>query len=525
MNVFHVKWDQTNLLSKLVDNYVLGNSETTSFYHTTPTLESIKQYADSRKFAINQRIQLVNALATQYKQAGIEIPCNLALLSQENTFTITTGHQLCLFGGPAYFIYKIASTIKLANQLKEKYPEMNFIPVFWMATEDHDVDEIDHAELHGQKIVAAYQNPYISGRLKSAEALHALEQFASGLGLSNSASQLADVFRKSFKRTTLSHATRAWVHALFAKYNLLIIDGDDVALKQHFIPVFEKEINDQITAITVGATNERLKNSGYKTQVNPRDLNLFYLEGGNRSRLLLDKLNHLQTESGKIVTIHELCNSPEVISPNVLLRPLYQEILLPNLAYVGGGGEIAYWLQLRELFEQFSMKMPALILRDSFVWLPAAAKRWQQSTGLLDEELFMDEEQQKKLILERAGYVQHQFEAEKTTLQVALDMVAQKINPLNPSLEFSVKALKTDTLNRFKVLEDKIWREAKKRENEKLSALQKLRTSLFPNGSLAERSESAFNHLAKFETIDAFLTFLIASANPTESGISLIQQE
>ena len=183
MNVARIPWNKTTLLSKLVGDYMAGNPNTSAFFHTAPNLESIQHFALNRKFDDNARKLLVDVLSSQYNQSGLAIPDNVKLLSNENTFTVTTGHQLCLFGGPAYFIYKIVSTIKLANQLSQKYPKLNFVPVFWMATEDHDVDEIDHVTLHSKSIPATFSKPFVTGRLNTAPAQEALEIFINHLGV------------------------------------------------------------------------------------------------------------------------------------------------------------------------------------------------------------------------------------------------------------------------------------------------------------------------------------------------------
>jgi len=524
MNVARIPWNKTTLLSKLVGDYMAGNPNTSAFFHTAPNLESIQHFALNRKFDDNARKLLVDVLSSQYNQSGLAIPDNVKLLSNENTFTVTTGHQLCLFGGPAYFIYKIVSTIKLANQLSQKYPKLNFVPVFWMATEDHDVDEIDHVTLHSKSIRATFSKPFVTGRLNTAPAQEALEIFINHLGVSSPAAELANILIKAHKQPNHSQATRAWVHALFQKHGLVIIDGDDSALKQPFLSIVEREINEEITSKEVSITNQNLVTSGYHAQVNPREINLFYLNGGDRNRIIKEQNGGIRTESGLELNIDTLKAAPHDISPNVLLRPVYQEIILPNVAYVGGGGEIAYWLQLKGLFEALNLMMPALVLRDSIAWMHPIGNRWQATTQLNDDELFLPIEAQRNMVLERAGYHRLPFEAEKTALQVALNMVSNKIEAVNPSLEFSAMALKTDTINRFKVLEDKIWREVKKREKEKLEVVNKLRDALLPNGGLAERTESAFNYIGSFATIDKWLDFLLSIANPTDVTIKLIRQ-
>jgi len=156
MNITNIPFEKTGFFSKTVVDYL--NQETTiqPFYHRFPAIENFKAQIEEKKqcFSKENRQVLVGVLEEQYK--GIETSeittKNIQLLVKENTFTITTGHQLNLFTGPLYFLYKIISAINLCEQLSEKYPNENFVPVYWMASEDHDFEEINYFNYKGKKV-------------------------------------------------------------------------------------------------------------------------------------------------------------------------------------------------------------------------------------------------------------------------------------------------------------------------------------------------------------------------------------
>lgn len=321
---------------------------------------------------------LLSALLRQYRESGVgheAVTKNLERLGMPNCFTVTTGHQLNLFGGTQYFIYKIVETINLARAAQQRHPDAFVVPVFWMASEDHDFEEINHIWLQGKK--HGWQSPEKGavGRFNPAQALDivsVLDDFWKTEPITGS--YLRQLFTEAYGKPTLAQATRYWVHALFGHEGLVILDGDDRELKRAFAPYMRRELSEGLVMRETEPTLAELETSGYHIQVQPRPINLFYLHASGRERITKNKNGYGSADSNLWIdqntmdTILE--ERPECLSPNALMRPIYQELVLPNLAYVGGTAEIAYWLEMKAAFSAMDVFFPVLVTRSSALWIP-----------------------------------------------------------------------------------------------------------------------------------------------------------
>ncbi|MGZ5284949.1 MAG: bacillithiol biosynthesis protein BshC, partial [Kaistella sp.] len=233
----------------------------------------------SEKFSVDKRHVLKDVLEKQY--SGIQLTesqsNNLDLLLQENTFTVTTGHQLNLFTGPAFFIYKILQTIKLAGDLNQKYPDRKTVPVFWMATEDHDFEEINHFKTENSYYEAHAKSGGAVGRILVEDDFF-ISEFEKEFKDAVFGTELILLMKKAYKKgNSLAQATRILVQELFSEYGLLVIDGDDAAMKSQMKEVFKNELLYQELFESTKNTVEFLSETYGKVQVNPREINLFYL--------------------------------------------------------------------------------------------------------------------------------------------------------------------------------------------------------------------------------------------------------
>jgi bacillithiol synthase len=382
-----ITYQNSGYFTKLVIDYLDEKSELKPFYNHFPTIEKFKKQIEEKKRNFNgngnfnengnensnvndKRENLVSELEKQYQnfEASKTTLNNIKLLNNTNTFTITTGHQLNLFTGPLYFLYKIVSTINLCKQLKKEFPKNNFVPIYWMATEDHDFDEINYFNFKGKVFRWNRESFGPVGRLSTDGLDKVFDLFSKEIGTSNNATFLKNLFQKSYlEHSNLAEATRFLANELFKNEGLVIIDGNSVELKKLFIPFVKKELLNQSSFKKVTETNELLKE--YFIQVNPREINLFYIKDNLRERIVFEneiyKVNNTSIQFSESEILTELENHPEKFSPNVILRPLYQEVILPNLCYIGGGGELAYWLELKSNFEVNNVTFPMLLLRNS----------------------------------------------------------------------------------------------------------------------------------------------------------------
>ncbi|WP_396138802.1 bacillithiol biosynthesis cysteine-adding enzyme BshC, partial [Flavobacterium sp.] len=394
-----VTYQNSGYFSKLITDYLDEKSELQSLYNRFPKIEHFQGQIDEKNnnYPFENRQILVSALEKQYENFEISeyTSQNIQLLKQSNTFTITTGHQLNLFTGPLYFLYKIVSTINLCKDLKLKFPAQNFVPIYWMATEDHDFEEINYFNFKGKKYSWNKESKGAVGRFetKGLDAVYA--SFSEEIGTGNNANFLLDLFKKSYlEHQNLAEATRFLANELFKNEGLVIIDGDSIELKKLFVPYVKRELVEQTSYQKVTETLPKL--SDYTIQVNPREINLFYLQDQLRERIIFEngnyKINNTSLVFSESEIITELEKNPENFSPNVILRPLYQEAILPNLCYIGGGGEIAYWLELQSNFEANNVTFPMLLVRNSVLLATEKQVMKLDKLGLSWNEIFMSQE-------------------------------------------------------------------------------------------------------------------------------------
>jgi bacillithiol biosynthesis cysteine-adding enzyme BshC len=280
MTIRTIPYSKTGYFSKLMCDYLAENPALSKFYGRFPRLESFKEQLEEKQlsFKPDSRKILVRALQRQYENTNTSEATlnNISSLSEANTFTITTGHQLNLFTGPLYFLYKIFSVINLSEKLKETYSDSNFVPIYWMATEDHDFDEINYFNLFGKKVEWKRESGGAVGALSTAGLSEILKELKVQLGESNNAIKLASLFSEAYtNHENLADATRYLGNKLFSDYGLVIVDGNDKNLKEGFAPYVKQELLEGNSHSEINMTSERLTKLGYSQQVFPREINLF----------------------------------------------------------------------------------------------------------------------------------------------------------------------------------------------------------------------------------------------------------
>lgn len=386
--ITYLPFAQVGKFPKLFLDYVNGKEFLTSFISAWALPENFAAQVELKKVTFTQQKRQIlhQVLVRQYQQSGCTPPETVLQLLQPHSFTLTTGHQLNIFTGPLYFHYKIITTINAAKKLSQLYPQYRFIPVYWMASEDHDVDEINHFRLFGKKYTWQTDQKGAVGRFNP-QSLAAVAQQAPEMHHA-----LVQAYTHS---NTLAEATRKIVDHFYRDEGIVILDGDDVELKRLFLPFVRKEITQQLSWKAVKSTTERLTALGYHCQVTPRQVNLFYLDHQFRQRIDIyhpEKKQYKVLNTNLFFTEEELLQwaeeYPEKISPNVVLRPLYQEVVLPNVCYIGGPAEIGYWLQFKEMFAAFETPMPLLLPRNSALLLEVRHQRKMQKLNLSVSDLF-----------------------------------------------------------------------------------------------------------------------------------------
>lgn len=452
--------------------------------------ENCLKAANQRQFSSENRTALVNSLKEQYSGFSIaeKVQTNVQSLNKENTFTIVTGHQICAAGGPLYLIYKLFSAIRIAEELNASQSENHFVPVYWMATEDHDIEEVRHFYWGSEKIDLATSFEGIAGELPTDEFLFWMnERKAEGkfneIGLSS-------LFEKAYSKRNFAEATRYWVNELLGEFGLVCIDGNDERLKTMAQSLFEKEIQEQFVFSEVSKSNKSLEECGYSPNIQPREFNLFWLKeiGGRVERKRIDKDGaqfHTQ-DRDKVFTKDELLQITSSLSPNVLLRPLYQETILPNVVYIGGPSELGYWLQLKQAFQCANLQMPLLVHRISITVLRKRDIDFVSKNELNIVELYRDtlQEAQKKML---GKMNMKSFEKEAETTIESFGKLKEYIAGIDASLVGWVSAEEKKQLDQWNNIEQRIKKAMKSKEEVKFNQLEKFYSFIHPNNLPQER--------------------------------------
>ncbi|WP_129717954.1 bacillithiol biosynthesis cysteine-adding enzyme BshC [Pedobacter sp. SYP-B3415] len=493
MQATYIPYSQTNAFSGLVLDYLAGQPDLAAFYAERPDLEGLGKTIEKRNFGGNRQT-LVKVLKNQYSNLKTHqaVANNIELLLREETFTVTTGHQLNLFTGPLYFIYKIVTAINLALELKIAYPEQNFVPVYWMATEDHDFAEINHVQVEEELISWIQQGNGATGRLSTKTVAAAVTAYKGYLGLSANGRKLGSLVEDAYLgNSNLADATRQLVNSLFEKYGLVIINADEPELKAQFAGIAADDIVHRHSAAHIAASSEALASCGYGAQVHGREINFFYLRDHLRERIVFEdnvyKVNKTDitfSESGLLAEINE---HPDRFSPNVVMRPLYQEIVLPNIAYIGGGAEIAYWMQLKANFDFYKTDFPVLILRNSALLIDPRSKQNLFRLGISPDEIFANEETLVTNWVHNNTRNQLFLADESREIQALFDRIKLQAFKIDKSLSESADAAKTKTLHLLGNLEKKLLRAEKRNHEISLQQIKNVKARLFPGGSLQER--------------------------------------
>ena len=530
----YIPFKETGYFSEFITDYLSQKAELRCLYHRFPLATNFPAQIKEKQahYSAENRDILAQALERQYKNLSIskETYQNIEALRQENTFTITTGHQLSLFTGPLYFIYKIVTTIVSCQQLKKLYPQYNFVPIYWMATEDHDFEEINHFSFRSQKLSWHTEQSGMVGDF-STEGLERISHILKVLlGKSHQGQYLASLFERAYEQhKTLASATRYLVNELFTPYGLVIIDGNDKSLKELLVPYFKRELLENASHKEVEKTLAYIKsvNKNYPEQVHPREINIFYVKDGIRERIVKDEqgytvLNTSIRFSEEEILRHLEC-FPEYFSPNVILRPLYQEVILPNLAYIGGGGEIAYWLELKDMFALYKVPFPMLMLRNSVLLISEAQEKKLHKLGLTHHDIFLKNNILENKITQRLSEYPIDFSAQRACLLEHFAQLHQLAAHTDKSFLGAVKAQEAKQLKGLDNLEKRLLKAQKKKYRETLDRVIDLRVSLFPKESLQERVDNFSEYM--IESQGQFIDTLVKHLSPFDFRFVILSYE
>ena len=530
MKATYIDYSETQSFSEGLIRYLNNEPELNSFQSFSPNLQGFSDLLATKKNNSNREI-LVEVLREQYSKLPRpiheQVSTNISLLLQKDAFTVCTGHQLNLFTGPLYFIFKIVTAINLAKELKIHFPDKNFVPVYWMATEDHDFAEINHTYISGKKISWDLEATGATGRLATKGIEKAVKEYLAILGVSKNAEELGILISTAYAGTkTLADASRHLVNTLFKEYGLLILDADDRRLKKQFSSIIAEDITGQHSFRTIVDTNNKLAEKGIEAQVNPREINFFYLLDGLRERIVIENELYrvLNTEIcfSKEELLKEINDYPERFSPNVVMRPLYEEVILPNLAYIGGGAEIIYWMQLKQNFDYYGVDFPILLLRNSAIFASLNLETKLNRLDLSIKDIFKNSEELKKDWVFKHTEHRLNLDDEWQELSSIFEKLKLRTYKIDPSLSPSSEAVKARLQKAVKNLEAKLIKAEKRNFGDALKQIDSIRLKLFPNGGLQERSENFGLFYVKYGK--GFIETLVKNFKPLDLKFTILEE-
>jgi len=529
MKYIPVDYKEVNGLSKRDLAFIAQDERLTNFIKAWPSIEEFKPIIEAKKSQQINRQLVVSELQKQYEKQilSTKTTANIESLASENTFTVVTAHQPSLFTGPLYYIYKIASTINLSAQLAEAYPSYHFVPVFVTGGEDHDFEEINKVNIYQKQIIWENEEQGPVGRMSTDGIESALQTLLEILGdRAPHIEKLKTILTSAVNQSSNYSAINFYIiNTLFSEYGLVYLNMDSAAFKQEFIPIMKDELLHHSTHQLVNTTMDAIEAKGLKPQARPREINLFYFKKGIRERIVKEgdvyKVLNTDMEFSQEEMMQLLTDSPELFSPNVLLRPLYQETILPNLAYIGGGGEIAYWTERKAQFEHYHLPFPLLIRRNSALMASAGIQKQLGKTPFALSSFLSSEQDLTNRFI--ADHVSDDFSLadSKDAIEKLYEGLAEKAGDIDKSLVSVVKAEAAKQIKSLSHIEAKLKKAIKGKNDVQLGRISSIRSKLFPSNKLQERHENFAQYYAAHG--DEWIAFLVENLNPLDAKFSIVE--
>lgn len=513
-----IKNSQLPGVSRLAADYLEDYQAVSAFFGA-----DYRQHDDfhERTDLVTSRDMPLSKLVPLLKEQNQRFGCgsgtlqNLNLLLENRACAVVTGQQTGLFGGPLFTLYKAFTTIKLADRLNRTCSGC-FVPVFWLASDDHDFREANHIHIldkGNQPLRIGYEDHPVDAKIPMSEiqisdAIHeTFEALDENTHPSDFKEGILNHLREAYAPgTPFSDAFGRWLTTLLQAFGLILVDASDARIKALGAEIFHKEIAQQSpsTAAALSAAEE-LRQQDYHVQVelNQEMLNLFYVDGERNSVEIVDGRYRVKNTEQTFETKDleaQLKTHPERFSPNVLLRPLYQDALFPTISYIAGPGEIAYYAQMKGIYERFELPMPIIYPRKSMTLLEGKIEKVLDKYELGVPDFWGDIE----ALVNRVARAQlpETIEDRIARATQAIDQHLQDLQELvtefEPTLTNAVENMKGKISGQVEGLEKKILQAYKKRNDVIRQQLYKAGHSLYPNHQLQERALNITPYLFKY---------------------------
>lgn len=505
-------------LPSLVLDYFYDYDMVGEFYNGNfrepAAFENLAESVRSRSLPREKLASILKAQNQEYG-CGSRTLDHIDSLSDEKTCAVVTGQQVGLFSGPLYTIHKSLTTIKLAQYLDQTC-EGRFVPVFWLASDDHDFEEINHIHVLDktsqiEKIQCSSETSCdkipASNILLTEDVDRCLQQLDASTHDSDFKQEVLSDLKNAYQSgRSYARAFAMWMTRLFKSRGLVFIDASHPDLKALGKHVFYQEVADESPSTQRALeASKKLQDKNYKNQIQLHQgiLNVFHSEH-ERQTIKTDGGNFHIRDIERTVTKDELLTQveerPHLFSPNVLLRPIYQDALLPTVAYVAGPGEIAYFAQMKGVYEYFGFPMPIIYPRKTITLLEKKVDRVLSRNALHIQDMWRTVD---RTIAEIAQSqiptsIDNALKAAKTHLERNFTSIKQEAVAFEPTLGNAVDVTFGKMNHQFQSLEKKI-RQASKRKSALLAQqIQKAHHNLYPNNRLQERVLNITPFLIKY---------------------------
>jgi bacillithiol biosynthesis cysteine-adding enzyme BshC len=499
--------------SALFRDYVASRPSALEFFAYDWSAEAALEAAHSTVSYKRPRADLSAALVRQQRARGATAAAAAAQsLADSRGIAVVTGQQPVLFGGPLLVLYKALAIKRLAAFLREKW-DGPVVPVFWIASDDHDFDEVrsitifdpqdrpldlqyaPHDDAGGRSVSSIVLDETITDttsflRFSLPETSHRDELI----------DQIAAAYRPG---RALSEAFGLLLAALIP--DVVVLEPGDVALKSLMTELFAWEARERspVSRLAV-ATGERLRAAGYHEQFHLRNgfLNLFCSEDGARRALAADGDDVEVRGTNRRLTIGEIAalvrEQPDHWSPGALLRPLAQDLLLPTAAYVGGPAEIAYHAQIGAAYAEFGIPRPVVFPRPSATLLTAANARALASEQVSMTQVLGDIERLLSLQARKEHpEIESAFSSARRALEREMSSVRAAVSAVDPTLDAAAETTLGRAWHPIAALYEKSVRALKRRASTRAERLRRVREALLPKGELQERRAATCSYLAR----------------------------
>lgn len=442
---------------------------------------------------------------------------HIAALENPATYAVVTGQQVGILGGAFYTVLKTLTTIQLAARLQEKYPLFTFVPVFWLEGEDHDFAEMHYAQFPDPSgALAKYEylpggvlpekNPGAVGEIRfDASMAGVLDAMEKGLQPTEFTAALMASVRECYAEgTSFNEAFARWLNRLFPDDGLVFMSANHPALKKQLSPLFLREITEfpASSQIVIGQSAELEKT--YHAQVKPKSVNLFLFHKGGRYSIEPREHDFSLRGTRHFLTPEELATiareTPEQLSPNVILRPIVQDTLLPTVAYVAGPSEVAYHAQLTPLYAHFGVPQPVLYPRASATVVEERVRRVLEKYSLEIQELYGDPTVLTNRILEQISEIKLDdlFDRTGKGIQTQLNELRFGLKELDPTLLGALENVAGKIEGSLGQLKEKSIGAQKKRNETAVRQIERAVASVLPGGTLQERQVNIVYFLNKY---------------------------